>query len=68
MEKEKYALAPYVAVAAPVVLAVVVAFAAYVDRKVAPVAEYVASVYRLPEPAKPEVERLAARREDARLR
>ena len=61
MDHEKYGLAPYLAVAAPAVVAAVVALAAYVDRKVAPVADYVASVYRLDVPARErEAERLAA--------
>jgi hypothetical protein len=61
MEREKYALAPYLVVAAPAVVAAIVAFAAYVDRQVAPVADYVANVYRLEVPARErEAERLAA--------
>jgi hypothetical protein len=63
MEREEHKLAPYVAIAAPIVMAVIVAIAAYVDRKVAPLAEYVAQVTgaRAPQVAKPaQAERVAA--------
>lgn len=55
--------APFVAVAAAVAVAAVVSFAAYVDRKVAPVGEYVAQVYGAQVPqaaAKPEAAKVAA--------
>jgi len=55
--------APFVAVAAAAVVAVVVVFAAYVDHKVAPVGEYVAQVYGAQVPqaaAKPEAAKVAA--------
>jgi len=58
--------APFVAVAAAVVVGVVVVFAAYVDHKVAPVGEYVAQVYGAPAPqaaVKQEAAKVAAARQ-----
>lgn len=70
MEREKEQLAaywaPFVAVAAALGFGLFVALAAYVERKVAPVGEYVAQVYGAKAPeaaAKQEAAKLAAARQ-----